>query len=171
MATVTVTQSVDADPAHLWALLTNLPARRWWLTAIDEIEVLTGGPFRVGTAWREIRTMADGERVSEDFQVSSCEPGHCFVVSSPGAGADYQLTYRLTPIHTGRHQGGTEVTIEQEGHARGPAGKVLELVLGGLAARTAEGALWQELTDLTQATTVSPPPAAPAAGPAGPAAT
>jgi hypothetical protein len=43
------------------------------------------------------------------------------------------------------------VTIEQEGHASGTTGRVLELVLGGLAARTAEGALRQELADLATA--------------------
>jgi uncharacterized protein YndB with AHSA1/START domain len=151
MATVAVAQVVAARPGRVWALLTDLAGRRSWMSTVDDVEVVTVGEFATGTVWREERTIAGGARVTEEFRVSECRAPHCFVVSSPGSGATYRMTYTLTPIDVGRHRGGTTVTIEQEGHASGPTGRVLELVLGGLAARTAEGALRQELADLARA--------------------
>jgi uncharacterized protein YndB with AHSA1/START domain len=151
MSTVAVTQVIDAAPARVWAVLVDLAGRRSWLSAVDGVEVLTPGPFGAGTIWRETRTVAGGDDVTEEFRVTEFEPGSRFVVCSPGSGATYRMTYTVAPVRVGRHRGGSTVTIEQEGHASGPTGRVLELVLGGLAARTAEGALRQELTDLARA--------------------
>lgn len=162
MSTVTVTRVIDAAPGRVWALLTDLAGRARWMSSVEQVEVVTAGPFGAGTVWRETHTMADGVRVTEEFQVAECSAAHRMVVSSPGSGASYRMVYRLAPIDVGRHRGGTTVTIEQEGHPSGPAGRMLELVLGGLAARTAEGALRQELDDLA-ATATRASDAAPAA--------
>jgi uncharacterized protein YndB with AHSA1/START domain len=163
MATVTVTRTIDAEPARVWAQLTDLPSRASWLSTVAHVEILGAGPFGAGTAWRESHTMADGTRVTEEFVVSRADPPHSFAVRSPGIGADYRMTYTLVPVEVGRHRGGTMVTVEQEGHPRGAAGRVLEVVLGGLAARTAEGALRQELDDLAEAATAPVPDEEPAA--------
>jgi hypothetical protein len=151
MSTVAVTRTIDAEPARVWALVTNLAARPTWLTTTDQVEVLTPGAFGEGSVWRESHTMVDGTRVTEEFRVRGCDPPRGFVVCSPGIGADYRMTYTLVPVDVGRHRGGTMVTIEQEGRPSGVTGRVLELVLGGLAASTAEGALRQELDDLAAA--------------------
>lgn len=151
MSTVTATRTIDAAPRRVWALLTDLAGRVRWMSSVQGVEVVTSGAFDTGTVWRETRTMADGARVTEEFQVGECRMPCRIVVRSPGSGADYRMIYRLTPIDVGRHSGGTTVTVEQEGHPSGPTGRVLELVLGGLAARTAEGALRQELADLAVA--------------------
>lgn len=151
MSTVAVTRTIDASPARVWALLTNLRGRTSWSSSVDQVEVVSGGPFGPGTVWRETHTLAGGSPVTEEFQVSECQVPHLLVIRSPGSGADYRLTYRLVPVDVGRQRGGTAVTVEQVGHPNGATGRVLELVLGGLAARTAEGALRQELVDLSAA--------------------
>ena len=153
MSTVAVTQVVDAPLERVWQMVTDLVARVHWLSTVDSVEVVTPGPFGSGTIWRETRTMPDGARITEEFCVRECEPPHRFVVISPGSGADYWMTYTFAPVGFGRHRGGTSVTVEQRGTPSGPTGRVLELVFGGLAARTAEGAIRQELTDLALAST------------------
>lgn len=153
MSTVTVTQVIEAPPERVWAVLVDLHARARWLSTVDTVEVVTPGPFGAGTIWRETHALAGAHPVTEEFRVAQCVEARCFVVRSPGSGATYKLTYTIAPVVVGRHRGGATVTIEQEGHASGATGRVLELVLGGLAARTAEGALRQELADLALAAT------------------
>jgi hypothetical protein len=113
--------------------------------------MLTPGPFGAGTMWRETRTMADGTEITEEFRVRECVIPERFVVASPGIGADYRMTYTFVPVIEGRHRGGTMVTVVQDGTPTAPAGRLLALVFGGLAARTVEGALRRDLDDLAAA--------------------
>jgi uncharacterized protein YndB with AHSA1/START domain len=151
MSTVAVTRLIEAPVASVWRVFTDLARRRDWLTAVIRIEVLTSGPFGAGTAWRETRQMGDGGEITEEFHVSSCEVPDRFVVTSPGIGADYKMTYSFVPVVSGKHRGGTMVTVVQDGGATAPAGRFLALIFGGLAAETAEGALRRDLDDLAAA--------------------
>jgi uncharacterized protein YndB with AHSA1/START domain len=174
MATVAVTEVVRVPVAGVWTVFTDLPARAAWLSTVDNVEVLTEGAFGSGTTWRETRTMPDGHRVTEEFRVVECNPPVRLTVSSPGAGVDYRITYTFSPVQLrgplsrrrsaagqrharrelralSRSKGATAVTAVLEGTASGSAGRLLTLVLGGLGARAAEGALRQDLTDLASA--------------------
>jgi hypothetical protein len=95
--------------------------------------------------------MADGGEITEEFRVLECVIPERFVVTSPGIGADYRMTYSFMPVVAGRHRGGTMVTVVQDGNATAPAGRFLALIFGGLAAGTAEGALRRDLDDLAAA--------------------
>ncbi|WP_249999647.1 SRPBCC family protein [Actinoplanes sp. M2I2] len=148
MSTVVVTRLIDAPIAAVWQVFTDLSRRREWLTAVTRVEVRSHGPFGAGTVWRETRGMADGGEVTEEFRVRECEVPERFVVTSPGIGADYRMTYSFVPVMSGRHRGGTMVTVKQDGSATAPAGRILALIFGGLAAETAEGALRRDLDDL-----------------------
>ncbi|MGK5679559.1 SRPBCC family protein [Actinoplanes sp. URMC 104] len=148
MSTVVVTRLIDAPVAAVWQVFTDLGRRREWLTAVIRVEVRTHGPFGAGTVWRETRAMADGGEVTEEFRVRECEVPERFVVASPGIGADYRMTYSFAPVVSGRHRGGTMVTVQQDGSATAPAARILGLIFGGLAAETAEGALRRDLDDL-----------------------
>lgn len=148
MSTVVVTRLIDAPVAAVWQVFTDLSRRREWLTAVTRVEVRSHGPFGAGTVWRETRSMADGGEVTEEFRVRECEVPERFVVTSPGIGADYRMTYSFVPVISGRHRGGTMVTVKQDGSATAPAGRILGLIFGGLAAETAEGALRRDLDDL-----------------------
>ncbi|GAB2582805.1 hypothetical protein Aab01nite_60450 [Paractinoplanes abujensis] len=148
MSTVVVTRLIDAPVAAVWQVFTDLHRRREWLTAVTRVDVRSHGPFDAGTVWRETRSMADGGEVTEEFRVRECEVPERFVVTSPGIGADYRMTYSFVPVISGRHRGGTMVTVKQEGAPTAPAGRILALIFGGLAAETAEGALRRDLDDL-----------------------
>ena len=37
------------------------------------------------------------------------------MVTSPGIGADYRMTYTFVPVLDGRHRGATMVTVVQDG--------------------------------------------------------
>jgi uncharacterized protein YndB with AHSA1/START domain len=151
MSTVAVTRLIEAPVAEVWQVFTDLGRRRQWLSAVTAVEVLTKEPFGAGATWRETRRMADGGEVTEEFRVDECVLPERFVVTSPGIGADYRMTYSFVPILSGRHRGGTMVTVVQDGMATAPAGRFLALIFGGLAAGTAEGALRRDLDDLAAA--------------------
>jgi hypothetical protein len=148
MSTVAVTRLVTSPVAEVWRVFTDLPSRRHWLHTVTRVEMLTHGPFGAGTVWRETRTMADAAEITEEFRVRECVIPERFVVTSPGIGADYRMTYTFVPVIEGRHRGGTMVTVIQDGSPTAPAGRLLALVFGGLAARTLEGTLRRDLDDL-----------------------
>jgi hypothetical protein len=151
MSTVAVTRLVEAPIADVWRVFTDLSGRCARLSTVIAVEMLTRGPFGTGTQWRETRTMADGGEITEEFRVDECVVPERFVVTSPGIGAQYRMTYTFVPILEGRHRGGTMVTVVQDGTPTAPAGRFLALVFGGLAARTVEGALRRDLDDLAAA--------------------
>jgi uncharacterized protein YndB with AHSA1/START domain len=156
MSTVAVTRLIDAPVTQVWRVFTQLSGRCEWLHTVTRVELLTPGAFGTGTVWRETRTMPDGEDVTEEFRVLECTVPDRFVVSSPGMGADYRMTYTFVTVTAGRHTGGTMVTVVQDGSPTAPGGRFLALVFGGLAARTVEGALRRDLDDLAIAATNSP---------------
>jgi hypothetical protein len=148
MSTVAVTRLITSPVAEVWRVFTDLPSRRRWLSTVTRVELLTPGPFGAGTVWRETRMMADHAAITEEFRVRECVIPERFVVASPGIGADYRMTYTFVPVIEGRHRGGTMVTVIQDGNPTAPAGRLLALVFGGLAARTLEGTLRRDLDDL-----------------------
>ena len=151
MSTVAVTRLIEAPVAAVWNVFTDLGRRHEWLTAVTGVEVLSPGPFGAGTLWRETRRMADGGEITEEFQVDECAVQERFVVTSPGIGADYRMTYTFMPVVAGRHKGGTMITAVQDGGPTAASGRFLALLFGGLAAETAEGALRRDLDDLAAA--------------------
>jgi len=146
-----VTRTIDAPVEAVWRVVTDVPGRAGWLSAVRRAELRTPGPFRVGTVWAETRTAAGGDPVTEEFRVLSAVAPSRFDVTSPGIGADYRMTYTFAPITAGRHGGGTLVTVTQEGTPTAPAGRFLAWIFGGLAAESAEGALRRDLDDLAAA--------------------
>jgi uncharacterized protein YndB with AHSA1/START domain len=150
MSTVTVTAFIEARDVDVWRLLTDLSARAGWLSAVGAVEVLTTGPFAAGTAWRETRLRPGGGEQSEEFLVVEAVAPHRLVLSSPGAGVDYRITWTLRTVER-RRRGCTAVTVEQEAVPTARYGRVLALILGGLAARAVEGALRRDLADLALA--------------------
>ncbi|SCL14557.1 Polyketide cyclase / dehydrase and lipid transport [Micromonospora rhizosphaerae] len=150
MSTVTVTAFIEAQAVDVWRLLTDLPARARWLSAVGAVEVLTTGDFGTGTAWRETRVRPDGGEQPEEFLVVEAVPAERLVLSSRGTDVDYQITWTLRTVER-RGRGCTGVTVEQEAVPTAAYGRVLALILGGLAARAVEGALRRDLADLAVA--------------------
>lgn len=165
MATVAVTRLVEAPADALWRVFTDLPGRQGWLSTVTGIEVLTPGPVRPGTTWREGHQLPDGAELVEEFRVEEAVAPHRLTVTSAGAGVEYRTAYSFTPVEgrRGRRGGWTAVSVVQEGVVTTPSGRLLALLLGGLAARTVEGVLRRDLADLAAAVVASGPAPAAAA--------
>lgn len=142
-----VTRTVQA-PAHaVWEVFTDLPGRRAWLSDVDGVELLTPGPFGPGTRWRETRRAV----VTEELVVAATEPGRSCTITLAGADARNRLTYTFTSIELGTQRGGATVSVVYEGRPQGLTNRFLAFLLGGLDARTIEGALRGDLDALAAA--------------------
>lgn len=154
MSTVTVTEFIEAQADDVWALLVDLPVRADWLGTVGGVELLTQGRLAPGTAWRETRTRPDGGDQAEEFVVLEARPPHRLVLSSPGLGVDYRITWTVRTVRR-RGRGCTAVTVEQQAVPIAPYGRVVALLFGGLAARAVQGALRRDLADLAAAVRAS----------------
>jgi uncharacterized protein YndB with AHSA1/START domain len=158
-----VTRTIAAPTSVVWEVFTDLASRPTWLSEVERIEILTPGPFGPGTRWSETRRTrearhhgdarpsGDGRVVTEELVVTSAEPPSCVTMALAGAGSTSHLTYLFAPIEVGSDRGRTTVTAIAEGRPQGRASRFLAFVLGGLDARTVEGALRDELDSLAAA--------------------
>ncbi len=147
MSTVAVNRLVAVPAADLWRLLTDLSLR---FPVEAPVEVLTPGRFGPGTAWRETRIRPDGSELAEEFVVLAAEPPRRLVLGSPGDGVDYRITWSLRDVRRrGRRCAAVTVTVQARPAA--PAGRAVALLLGGLAARTVEKVLRQDIAALAAA--------------------
>ncbi|MEU5906353.1 SRPBCC family protein [Micromonospora sp. NPDC047527] len=154
MSTVTVSGLIDAHAVDVWRLLTDLPGRAARPTAVGPVELLTPGPFGPGTAWREERVQPGGGTLTEEFLVVEALAPQRLVLCSSGAGAEYRITWSLRQVRR-RGRARTAITITQEAVPTDPYGRVVALLLGGLAARAVEVALRRDLADLAVAAGVA----------------
>ncbi len=104
----TRTATIQASPERVFSVLSDLGSAQQWMPAIQKIDSVTPGPFRLGTSWQETRQA--GKRTLQSMvSVSSFEPLSRLgleVTSKPMRG---QLRFTLA-----RKGGATEVTYEAQ---------------------------------------------------------
>jgi uncharacterized protein YndB with AHSA1/START domain len=146
---VSVTRVIPAPLAEVWRVFADPAARSRFCDACD-VEALTDvvpGELREGTRWRETRTTASGDTITEELVIVAVDPERSCTVALAGAIASGQLTYRFQPSRDGS---ATAVTINTQKHRYGFANRLLGFIVGGFAARTAEGALRAQLDMLAE---------------------
>ena len=60
-----LTQQSTAAPEAAWRVLTNIAGAAETLSGVTAVEMLTPGPYAVGTRWRETRRMFGKEETQE----------------------------------------------------------------------------------------------------------
>jgi uncharacterized protein YndB with AHSA1/START domain len=146
---VSVTRVIPAPLAEVWRVFAD-PAARSRFCDVCDVEALTDftpGDLSPGTRWRETRTTATGDTITEELVILAVEPERSCTVALAGAIASGQLTYRFQPARDGA---ATVVTINTQKHRYGFANRLLGFIVGGFAARTAEGALRAQLDVLAE---------------------
>jgi len=144
---VEVTRVIPAPLDRVWEVFTDLARRPAWLSDVESVEVLTPGPFGAGTRWRETRVGPDGPAVEELVvtAVATVEDvGRSCTIELADTGTG-QMTYVFVPVEIGSQRGGTAVAVTAEARPHGLTHLLLAFFVGTFAARTAEGALREEL--------------------------
>lgn len=141
---VAVEREIAAPAERVWAAMTDLESLPAVLTGVDAVEVLTPGPFAVGTRWRETRRMF-GKQATEEMWVTECEAPVGYVTEADNSGMHYVSEFRLAERSPGR------TTVRMTFSARPQSGTRLPLLarlLGGLGAKAVAKAIAKDLADV-----------------------
>lgn len=144
---MTLERQVAADPAAVWAVLTDLDGAEATLSGVTAIEVLTEGPYAVGTTWRETRTMM-GRSETQEMTVTEVHKQHGTVVAASQGGVDYRTEFTLAPSDTGTL---LTMTFGAEQPRAGRVARLAGAVLGRLGLRVARKAMRTDLDDIARA--------------------
>lgn len=146
MSDVEVHRRVQAPVEEVWRIATDLESAPRVIRGIDAVEVLTPGPFGVGTRWRETRTMF-GRSATEELTVSAVDPGRSYSVEATSSGVHYRSTFSFAPAA----EGATEATMTFGGRPTTTVAKVLGALSAPLASRSVAKALRADLDDIAAA--------------------
>jgi uncharacterized membrane protein len=170
-----VERRIQAPADRVWQALTDLGGMPGLLSGVDRVEVLTEGPFAVGTRWRETRRML-GRKATEEMYVTACEEPSRYVAEADAQGIHYVTEFRLTPEKTAGETA-EEAAGEPAGEAekpkdttlvrmvfssRPPSGftGLLAKAFGPIGARAVAKAVEKDLADVAAAVEPTAPPEA-----------
>ena len=119
---------IAAPAAEVWAVITDVERFSEILRSVQGSELLTDGPYDVGTRWRESRHFFDHKGV-EELEVVEVNPGSHTIHRTLIDKDVIDTSYNLTSIHDK-----TRLSITATAHmeARGPASYAAWRLFGGL---------------------------------------
>ncbi|HKB15566.1 MAG TPA: SRPBCC family protein, partial [Planctomycetota bacterium] len=112
------------------------------IKGIQRIEMLTEGPVRVGTRFKETRKMF-GKEATVTMEVVTFDPPHGYALGAEDHGCRYRCEFKFTP-----HAGGTRVEMTWEGTPLTFFSKVMGLLMAPMMKGMASKCVEQDLTDL-----------------------
>ena len=98
MATITVSNQIDAPVAEVFGRFTDLDGSATRVSGIKAIEMLTPGPFGPGTRWRETREVL-GQLDTAEMEVTARR--------NDLHDTQHKLARRATGVHVWSMNGGT----------------------------------------------------------------
>ena len=147
--TTTLTQHINAPADSVWAVVTDIPGSAATLSGVESIQMLTEGPYVVGTRWKETRTMM-GRSETVEMWVAQCEVptkarGGSTTVKALQGGADYTSRFALT-----ERDGGTDLTLTFGAELVNPTrfSRIMLTVFGPLGMRITRKALAKDLAEI-----------------------
>src|SRR5689334_10465002 len=100
MLELSVSREIAAPPARVFAVASDLRNAAGRVRAITKLEVLTDGPIRVGTRFRETRKMGRRE-ATEEMEVLEMDPPRSYAFGCESCGCRYRMEMRCVPKGAG----------------------------------------------------------------------
>lgn len=143
MTTVTVETEIAAPMERVFAVFTDLEQHSTRAANIHNIEVLTVGPFKLGSRWIETREVL-GRQDSAEMEVTAFERNRSYTVTHHKAGAriDTVFTFKQVDDHTN-----VRVEFSLQGHGLPPG--TLAPVRWAIASKVRD-VIGQDLADLQE---------------------
>ncbi|MGI9585020.1 MAG: SRPBCC family protein [Acidimicrobiia bacterium] len=146
MTSLEVHKTVNAPASTVWETITNLESSPDIIGGIESVEILTDGPFSVGTRWRETRTMF-GKSSTEEMEVTGVDAGRSYVVEADGHGVHYRSVMSVVPVD----EETCTLSMTFAGEPTSTASKFFAATIGKMFEGGTEKALQQDLEDIAVA--------------------
>lgn len=104
-STITVEKQISAPPEKVFALASNFATMSERVPGIKRVEMLTEGPVRVGTKFKETRIMF-GKEATETMEVTAFDPPRSYSLGCNSCGCVYDSRLDFAP-----NAGGTKINM------------------------------------------------------------
>ena len=144
---VSASRTINAPVERVWRVATDLKSIPETMSAITDVEVVSGAAeeFDVGTRWRETRMMMKRE-ATEEMEVTAVAPLRSYTVEADNHGVHYTSEFAFEPVGDGQ----TRVTMTFKGESQSKQ-NVIQRMMGKLGLRVVRKSLEQDLADLASA--------------------
>jgi carbon monoxide dehydrogenase subunit G len=142
MSTITVSTHVSAPLDRVFEVYTDLDKAAERIPDIVDLEVLSQGPFRVGTRWRETRMMFK-KKATEEMWVTGFDPPKSYTVDAESHGMHYKTLFSFAPDGAG-----TKVSWEFTGTPRTLGTKIMSPIFDVLMKGTVKKCMRRDLEAL-----------------------
>jgi uncharacterized protein YndB with AHSA1/START domain len=96
MFEMSISREVNAPPSRVFAVASDLRNAPQFMRAITKLEVLTDGPVRAGTRFRETRKMF-GREATEEMEIVAIDPPRSYTIACDNHGCRYRTEMRIEP--------------------------------------------------------------------------
>jgi len=143
--TIVVHESFDATPEQVWRVITDVGGLADVLRSVTYAELLTDGPYDVGTRWTESRTFF-GHHGTEELEVVETRPPFHTTHLTKLHGDVIRTSYSMTPHNNGTTRLSITATADMSG--RGPGGKLGWIFFGEIPFDRTRRMLEHDLADI-----------------------
>ncbi len=95
MAGIQMSTTIAASLDRVFAVFSDLPHAAERIRGIKRLEILTPGPIRAGTRWRETRVLF-GKEATEEMTLTSFQPNRGYTAEAESSGMKYTVSFRFT---------------------------------------------------------------------------
>jgi carbon monoxide dehydrogenase subunit G len=146
VTTLTVSSQIDAPIDQVFRTFTDIESVARDIAGIRSIEVMTAGPFGLGTRWREVREMPLGYLDDAEMEVTAFERDRTYTITHHKGPARIDTVFTFEPVARGTN---VSITYTLDGPGLPPA---LLSPLGWAISGKVREVLSRDLADLKVAT-------------------
>jgi uncharacterized protein YndB with AHSA1/START domain len=139
--------TVEATPEMVWDVITDVARADQVFRSVKRSELLTDGPFDVGTRWREERPLF-GHRGTEEREVVECEAPRRLVVKTTVGHDIVHTSFRITPFGASGERTRIAMTTRLDTSHRSGLGKLEWALLGGHSYEATRKILQHDIDDI-----------------------
>ena len=146
MSQLEISRNISAPTDRVWAIITDIEGSPAVISGIDEVERLSDDAgFKVGTRWRETRTLF-GKEATEEMEVTAIDEHRSYTVEADSRNVHYTSVFTLQPADDG-----SSLRMTFEGVPRGAFTKFMAATVGRLMKGPTRKALQRDLDDIAAA--------------------